>query len=110
MGSPVDDLTMERIAFLKEQISPVNKPEVNATFQLQVEILQSVDLQKPDRSITMRKQNLKKTDDIREADRLFCELEALGWLQRQLSRQKVAYSSISKEKEMNEQCKTCLQF
>jgi hypothetical protein len=32
----------------------------------------------------MRKAHLKQTKDIKEADRLFAELEALEWLQRQV--------------------------
>jgi hypothetical protein len=31
----------ERISFLKEQISPQNKPEENKTFQLQIEAIRS---------------------------------------------------------------------
>jgi hypothetical protein len=33
----------ERISFLKEQINPENKPEVNSTFQLQIDAIRSVD-------------------------------------------------------------------
>jgi hypothetical protein len=33
----------ERISFLKEQINPENKPQVNKTFQLQIEAIRSVD-------------------------------------------------------------------
>jgi hypothetical protein len=29
----------ERISFLKEQINPANKPQVNKTFQLQIEAI-----------------------------------------------------------------------
>jgi hypothetical protein len=34
----------------------------------------------------MRKAHLKQTKDVRETDRLFCELETLEWLQRQVKR------------------------
>jgi hypothetical protein len=33
----------ERISFLKEQVNPENKPQVNKTFQLQIEAIRSVD-------------------------------------------------------------------
>jgi hypothetical protein len=33
----------ERISFLKEQINPENKTEVNSTFQLQIDAIRSVD-------------------------------------------------------------------
>jgi hypothetical protein len=33
----------ERISFLKEQINPENKPEVNSTFQLQIDAIISLD-------------------------------------------------------------------
>jgi len=31
-----------RISFLKEQINPENKPEVNSTFQLQIDVIRSL--------------------------------------------------------------------
>jgi hypothetical protein len=33
----------ERISFLKEQINHENKPEVNKTFQIQIDAIRSVD-------------------------------------------------------------------
>jgi transcriptional regulator of aromatic amino acid metabolism len=33
----------ERISFLKEQINQDNKPEVNSTFQVQIDAIRSVD-------------------------------------------------------------------
>jgi hypothetical protein len=33
----------ERFSFLKEQINPEYKPEVNSTFQLQIDAIRSVD-------------------------------------------------------------------
>jgi hypothetical protein len=86
MSTVLDDIIRERISFLHEQIRPENKPAVNATFQLQLEIPQSADIEKLDRSILMGKGHLKQTKDIRETDRLFAELEALEWLQRQVKR------------------------
>jgi hypothetical protein len=85
MGTVIDDVISERISFLQEQIKPENKPAINDTFQLQINILQSADLEKLDRSILMRKEHLKKSKDTRETDRLFVELEALEWLQKKLA-------------------------
>lgn len=33
----------ERISFLKEQINQENKPQVNSTFQVQIDAIRSVD-------------------------------------------------------------------
>lgn len=84
MSTVLDDIIRERISFLYEQIRPENKPDVNATFRLQVEILQSANIEKLEQSILMRKSHLKQTKDVREMDRLYAELEALEWLQRQV--------------------------
>ena len=46
MRTVLDDVMRERISFLYEQIRPENKAQVNATFQLQLEILQSADIEK----------------------------------------------------------------
>jgi hypothetical protein len=86
MGSRVDDAIVERIPFLKEQISPDNDAQANETLQHQVAILETADLQKLERSIIIRKNHLRKTPDPHETERLFCELEALEWLQREVER------------------------
>jgi hypothetical protein len=86
LSSAIDDVIMERIAFLREQVRADNKPEINDTFQHQINILESVDLEKLDKSILMRKAHLKHAKDVGETDRLFCELETLEWLQRQVKR------------------------
>ena len=85
-ATALDNAIMERIAFLQEQIRPENKKQTNDTFRLQIEILQSADLEKLDKSILMRKEHLKLCRDLREADRLFAEIDALEWLQRQARR------------------------
>jgi hypothetical protein len=85
-ATALDNAIMERIAFLQEQIRPENKKQTNDTFRLQIEILQSADLEKLDKSILMRKEHLKLCRDLREADRLFVEIDALEWLQRQARR------------------------
>jgi hypothetical protein len=79
----------ERISFLKEQINPENKPEVNSTFQLQIDAIRSVDdhdIEKVEFIIMEKKALLKNSKDVHESDRLFVELDGLEWLQRQIAR------------------------
>jgi hypothetical protein len=77
----------ERVSFLKEQINPNNKPEVNKTFQLQIDAIRSVDdddIEKVESIISQKKTLLKNSKDVHEFDRLlFAELDGLEWLQRQ---------------------------
>jgi hypothetical protein len=54
MGTVIDDVISERISFLQEQIKPENKPAINDTFQLQINILESADLEKLDRYIVCK--------------------------------------------------------
>jgi hypothetical protein len=79
----------ERISFLKEQINPENKPEVNSTIQLQIDAIRSVDdqdIEKVEFMIKEKKALLKNSKDVHESDRLFAELDGLEWLQRQIER------------------------
>ena len=77
----------ERISFLKEQINPNNKPEVNSTFQLQIDAIRSVDdMEKVEYITKENKALLKNSKDEHESDRLFAELDGLEWLQRQIER------------------------
>lgn len=78
----------ERISFLKEQINHGNKPEVNSTFQLQIDAIRSVDeddIENVESLILQKKALLKNTKDVHESDRLFAELDGLEWLQRQIA-------------------------
>jgi hypothetical protein len=78
----------ERISFLKEQINHENKPEVNKTFQIQIEAIRSAaddDIEKVESIILQKKAMLKNCKDVHESDRLFAELDALEWLQRQIA-------------------------
>ena len=77
----------ERISFLKEQINPKNKPEVNSTLQIQIDAIRSAadDLEKVEAIIAQRKSLLKNSKDVHESDRLFAELDGLEWLQRQIA-------------------------
>ena len=77
----------ERISFLIEQINHENKPEVNKTFQIQIDAIRSVnDMEKVESIILQKKALLKNSKDVHESDRLFAELDALEWLQRQIAR------------------------
>jgi hypothetical protein len=77
----------ERISFLKEQINhDENKPEVNKTFQLQIDAIRSADIEKVESIILQKKALLKNCKDVHESDRLFAELDGLEWLQRQIAR------------------------
>jgi hypothetical protein len=76
----------ERISFLKEQINPNNKAEVNRTFQLQIDAIRSVvDIEKIEFIILEKKALLKNCKDMHEFDRLSAELDGLEWLQRQIA-------------------------
>jgi hypothetical protein len=77
----------ERISFLREQINQENKPEVNRTFQLQIDAIRSVDdIEKVEFIIEEKRVLLKNSNDVYESDRLFAELDGLEWLQRQIER------------------------
>ena len=79
----------ERISFLKEQINPNNKPEVNSTFQIQINAIRSAadeDLENVEAIIKQKKAQLKNSKDVPESERLFAELDGLEWLQRQIAR------------------------
>jgi hypothetical protein len=77
----------ERISFLKEQINPENKPQVNETFQLQMDALKSVeDIEKVESIIMQKKPYLKNSKDVHESEKLFAELDGLEWLPRQIAR------------------------
>ena len=82
----LQQIIYERISFLKEQINQDNKPEVNSTFQIQIDVIRSAadDLEKVEAIITQKKELLKNSKDIQETDRLLVELDALEWLQAQI--------------------------
>jgi hypothetical protein len=78
----------ERISFLKEQINPNNKPQVNSTFQIQIDAIRHAanDLERVEAIIKKKKAQLKNSKDVHESERLFAELDGLEWLQRQIAR------------------------
>ena len=78
----------ERISFLREQINPNNKPELNSTFEIQIDVIRSAahDLENVEALIKQKKELLKNSKDTKEMDRLLAELEALEWLLAQIAR------------------------
>jgi hypothetical protein len=88
MITTLQQVINERISFLKEQINHGNEPEVNSTFQLQIDAIRSVDeddIENIESIILQKKALLKNTKDVHESDRLFAELDGLEWLQRQIA-------------------------
>jgi hypothetical protein len=78
----------EKISFLKEQINPNNKLELNSIFQIQIDTIRSAaqDLENVEALIKQKKAQLKNSIDVYESERLFAELDGLEWLQRQMAR------------------------
>jgi hypothetical protein len=75
---------------LKEQINPINKPELNSSFQIQIVVVVAIrsvaqDLEKVETTIALKKAKLKNRKDVQEIDRLLAELKALEWLQGQIA-------------------------
>ena len=77
----------EKISFLKEQINPNNKPELNSMYQIQIDTIRyaAQDLEYVEVLIKQKKELLKNSKDIKEMDRLLTELESLEWLQQQVA-------------------------
>ena len=82
----LEETVNERVSFLKEQINPNNRPIVNDTFQLQLGILTTAKREHIASLILQKQLQLENCNTIYESDRLFTELEALEWLQRQTNR------------------------
>ncbi|MFL6489474.1 MAG: hypothetical protein ACJ70V_07635 [Nitrososphaera sp.] len=69
------------------QINQENKPEVNMTFQLQIDAVRSVEeeIEKVEFIFLQKRVLLKQTQDIHVSDKLFSELDGLKRLQRQVA-------------------------
>lgn len=67
-------------------MNPNNKPELNSTHQIQIDVIRSAanDLENVEPLIKQKKELLKNSKDIKEMDKLLAELEALEWLQAQI--------------------------
>ncbi|MDQ3837237.1 MAG: hypothetical protein M3270_09945 [Thermoproteota archaeon] len=79
----------KRISFLKEQINPTNKQEVNKTFHFQINAIRSIDdydIEKIEAIIKQKKALLKNSKDVCDSEKLFAELDGLEWLQGQIAR------------------------
>ena len=64
-----------------------NKPEVNNTYQIQIDAIRSIDdydLQKIESIILQKKELLIISKDIHETEKLLAEIDALEWLQAQI--------------------------
>ena len=86
MITTLQQIIDKRISFLKEQINHGNKPEVNKTFQIQIDAIRSInDIEKVESIILQKKTLLKNSKDVYESDRLLAELDGLEWLQRQIA-------------------------
>ena len=79
MITTLQQVTNQRISFLEDQINHENKREVNNTFQLQIDVIRSVDndIEKVECIILQKKALLKNCKDMHESDRLFAELDGL---------------------------------
>ena len=81
---PLHQVIDERVSFLKEQISPQNKPLVNQAFEIQIETLRNADIERIALVILQKKKQLENAKNMNAIGRLYTELEALEWLQRQV--------------------------
>lgn len=84
----LSQLIDEKISLLKELMSHKNnRPEVNNTYQIQIDAIKSIDdydLQKVESIILQKKELLIISKDIQETERLLAEIDALEWLQAQI--------------------------
>jgi hypothetical protein len=89
IANTLQQIIDERISFLKEQINPANKPEVNKTFQIQIDAIRSAaaanNIEEVESLILQKNEQLKNSKDVYESDRIFAELDGLEWLQRQIA-------------------------
>ena len=83
MSTAIDDAIIQRISFLREALLIEHKLDNMRTFQAQIRILQTAQLDRLDELIKIRRTDLQVCKNVFDADRLFAELEAPEWLQRQ---------------------------
>jgi len=72
------------VSFLKEQINPQNKPLVNRAFEIQIETIRAADTEGAAIQILRKQKQLEIAKDMDTIERLYTELEALEWLQREV--------------------------
>jgi hypothetical protein len=83
----LSQLIDEKISLLKELMNDRNKPEVNNTYQTQIDAIRSIDdynIENVEGTIKQKKELLKKSEDVQETERLLAEIDALQWLQAQI--------------------------
>jgi 3-methyladenine DNA glycosylase AlkD len=83
----LSQLIDEKISLLKELMNQQNKLEVNKTYQVQIDMIRSIDdydLVKVESLINQSKELLKNSQDTQETERLLAEIDALEWLQAQI--------------------------
>jgi hypothetical protein len=83
----LSQLIEEKISLLKELMNRNNRPEVNNTYQIQIDAIRSIDdydIEKVEFVINQRKELLKNSNDIQETEQLLAEIEVLEWLQAQI--------------------------
>jgi hypothetical protein len=89
MITTLQQIIDERISFLKELINyDENKPEVNSTFQLQIDAIRSGDdddIELIEPIILQKKALIKNSEEMHESDRLLAELDGLDWVQQQIA-------------------------
>lgn len=83
MSTALDDVIIERIGFLKEQLGAEDDPAYIRTFQAQIKVLQTAQLDRIEELIAIRRKDLEASKNVFDADGILVELEALEWLQRQ---------------------------
>jgi hypothetical protein len=77
MSTTVDEVILDRIAFLKEQLGAEDDPAYVRTFRAQIMVLQTALLDRLDELIGIRRNDAKTCKNAFEADTLFAELDAL---------------------------------
>ncbi len=83
----LSQLIDEKISLLKELMNDKNKPQLNTTYQIQIDTIRSIDdydIEKVESIINQKKDLLKNSKDIQETERLLAEIDALEWLQAQI--------------------------
>lgn len=80
----LDQIINERVSFLKEQINPQNKPLINKLFEIQIETLRKADPERVALFVLQKKEQLDNPRDLEAIEKLYTELDALEWLQRQV--------------------------
>ncbi len=80
----LDKTINERLTFLTEQINPKNKPLVNQAIQIQIDTIRSASHDKIAVQVLLKEKELETARDMAAIERIYTELDALQWLQRQI--------------------------